>query len=75
MTEDDPDEDSTRERAQALRDALADTVDAPAQQDEHAARSRQVEGSNGDGAGSTDDDDGEGDAGAETGNTTSDEET
>lgn len=53
--DDDPGDDdagaaSPRERAQSLRDALADAVDAPAQQDEQAARRRRTDRSNGEGA-------------------------
>ena len=41
MTADDEDTRETlRERAQALRAALADEVDAPAEQDDHASSSR-----------------------------------
>ena len=51
MTDDeDPADGSARERAQALRDLLADAVDAPAQQDEQAARRRRSEQSKGEGA-------------------------
>ncbi len=58
MTDDeDSAEDSPRELAQALRDRLADAVDAPAEQDEQAARGRSAERSNGAGAGSPDEDD------------------
>lgn len=43
MTEEDTDQESIREQAQSLRDALADDLDAPAEQDEQAARKRAVE--------------------------------
>ena len=58
MTDDeDPADESARERAQALRDELADAVDAPAQQDEQAARRRQSAQSDSEGAGPLDGDD------------------
>lgn len=41
----DPDEDdaSLREQARSIRSALADEVDAPAEQDDHAAVAREAE--------------------------------
>lgn len=57
MTDDeDSAAESTRERAQSLRGRLADAVDAPAQQDEQAARRRREELADGDPAGETETD-------------------
>lgn len=43
MTEDE-EQPSIREQAQSLREALADEVDAPAEQDDHATRTSQDAG-------------------------------
>lgn len=41
----DESEESLRERARSIRSALADEVDAPAEQDDHAAVARETEDS------------------------------